>query len=70
MDKCSAGVLVVEDDDVAADALIRTFKRAGLQPNFTHVVNGVQALRALEEDEELRNGIVILDLNLPFMDGF
>jgi len=70
MDKCSAGVLVVEDDDVAADALIRTFKRSGLQPNFTHVVNGVQAIRALEEDEELRNGIVILDLNLPFMDGF
>lgn len=70
MDKCSPGVLVVEDDDVAADALIRTFKRAGLQPNFTHVVNGVQAIRALEESEELRTGLVILDLNLPFMDGF
>ena len=70
MDKRSSGVLVVEDDDVAADALIRTFKRAGLQPNFTHVVNGIQAIRALEEDEELRNGMVILDLNLPFMDGF
>lgn len=68
-------ILLVEDDDVDAEAVVRAFKKARLDYPFTIVTNGLEALKVLRsEDIELasipnRPHIILLDLNMPRMNG-
>jgi len=68
-------ILLVEDDDVDAEAVIRAFKKEQLSYPFTVVTNGLDALILLrnESTEALclrsRPHIILLDLNLPRMNG-
>jgi len=57
-------ILIVEDDAVLANGLVRTFKQASYAVD--HVSNGVQADLMLQESVY---DLVILDLGLPKMDG-
>jgi two-component system OmpR family response regulator len=57
-------ILIVEDDAVLANGLIRTFTQASYAVD--HVSNGVQADLMLQESVY---DLVILDLGLPKMDG-
>ena len=57
-------ILIVEDDAVLANGLVRTFTQASYAVD--HVSNGVQADLMLQESVY---DLVILDLGLPKMDG-
>jgi DNA-binding response OmpR family regulator len=57
--------LVVDDDRVLADLIAFTLRRNGFQVVLAH--DGAAALRRWRET---RPAIVILDVNLPQMDGF
>ena len=57
-------ILIVEDDAVLANGLVRTFSQANYAVD--HVNNGVQADLMLQESVY---DLVILDLGLPKMDG-
>jgi len=57
-------ILIVEDDAVLANGLVRTFKQASYAVD--HVSNGAQADLMLQESVY---DLVILDLGLPKMDG-
>jgi DNA-binding response OmpR family regulator len=57
--------LVVDDDRVLADLIAFTLRREGFQVALAH--DGAAALRRWRE---IRPAIVILDVNLPQMDGF
>lgn len=66
-------VLLVEDDDVDAEALIRAFKRHHMPNLVTHVVDGVEALAVLRGTNDKpplpEPHLILLDLNLPRMSG-
>ncbi len=62
----SAGpVLLVEDNELNRDMLIRRLSRAGLE--VIAAGDGEEALRRMRED---RPSVVLMDMNLPVMDGW
>lgn len=67
-------ILLVEDDDVAAEAVVRSFVKARLTFPVVWAEDGEQALRALRGQDPLRQvprpRVTLLDLNMPRMDGF
>ena len=67
-------VLLVEDDDVAAEAVMRSLQRAQIQAPVTWVEDGQAALDVLRDQDPERRAprprIVLLDLNMPRMNGF
>lgn len=73
MSRRDVQVLLVEDDEVAAMAVRRAFKKADLSNHVTVARDGVEALDILRGGDEAepfeRPYIILLDLNLPRMSG-
>jgi CheY-like chemotaxis protein len=67
-------ILLVEDDDVAAEAVRRSLTRNGVNYPVIWVEDGLAALAALRGQSAStaveRPRIVLLDLNMPRMNGF
>lgn len=66
-------ILLVEDDPVDAESIMRTFKRRQINTPFTHVVDGIEALHALRGEQGYdplpKPYIILLDINMPRMNG-
>jgi len=58
-------VLLVEDNELNRDMMIRRLKRAGLE--VITAGNGQQALDIMKSEQP---GIVLMDMNLPVLDGW
>ncbi|WP_394778801.1 response regulator transcription factor [Undibacterium sp.] len=58
-------VLLVEDDSVIADGIMRNLKAQGMPVDVVN--NGVDAIAALQRSEI---SVMVLDIGLPGMDGF
>lgn len=58
-------ILVVDDDRVLAEIMVFTLQRAGFDVIQAH--DGASALRRWAEEDP---GLIILDVNLPDIDGF
>jgi CheY-like chemotaxis protein len=67
-------ILLVEDDDVAAEAVVRSLNKVGLTLPVVWAEDGDQALRALRGLDPSRRvprpRVTLLDLNMPRMNGF
>ena len=67
-------VLLVEDDDVDAEAVMRSIRRSQIPVDVVWVEDGLEALEVLRNEHPTqrieRPVIVLLDLNMPRMDGF
>lgn len=67
-------ILLVEDDDVAAEAVVRSLGKAGLMFPVVWAEDGEQALAALRGQDPKRAvprpRVTLLDLNMPRMNGF
>jgi CheY-like chemotaxis protein len=67
-------VLVVDDDDVALEGVLRSFKRHGVPCRTETAGDGREALTILRGQNPGKAVdtpvIVLLDLNMPNMDGF
>jgi DNA-binding response OmpR family regulator len=61
----TANILVAEDDDVLRDVYTRKFSLAGYA--IRAVKNGEEAIQEIEKEKP---DLLILDLNMPVMDGF
>lgn len=76
MSECDATltILLVEDDDVAAEAVVRSLAKARLMFPVVWAEDGEMALRALRGQDPQRQvprpRVVLLDLNMPRMNGF
>ena len=67
-------VLVVEDDDVAAESITRSLKKVAPEINTVYAEHGKVAIEILENKRPSRAlttpYVVLLDLNMPVMNGF
>jgi CheY-like chemotaxis protein len=65
-------ILYVEDDAVDVMILERAFARCGIDNRLVVARHGEEALAALRADGDaaLRPGLILLDLNMPVMNGF
>ena len=61
-------ILIVEDSEDDFDATKRAFSKANLRNPIEHVVSGEEALAYLGSGKA-RPGIILLDLNMPGLDG-
>ena len=66
-------ILLVEDDEIQAEAILRASHRHQLPTNFTIVTDGLAALELLQAKPNgatrLRPNLILLDLNMPRMGG-
>ena len=62
-------ILVVDDDEVDVMAVKRTLSRAGTGNAIWVAGDGIEALDLLRSNEIPRPRIILLDLNMPRMNG-
>lgn len=62
-------VLIVEDSDDDFDATKRAFAKANLRNPIVRAPSGEEALKYLRSANAAQPGIILLDLNMPGMDG-
>ena len=62
-------VLLVEDDSVDAMTVKRAFKDLNINNSLVHKLNGEEALEYLADSENDRPCVILLDLNMPKMNG-
>ena len=66
-------VLLVEDDEIDAEAVFRAFRRQQLTCRLRTASNGLEALKVLRDqngDTQLPHPyVILLDLNMPQMNG-
>ncbi|MDH5229775.1 MAG: response regulator [Gammaproteobacteria bacterium] len=67
-------ILLVEDDDVACEAIIRSFAKHNIPFPLIIAHDGLEALQILRDQnpkEKIEDPLIILlDLNMPRMNGF
>lgn len=67
-------ILIVDDDDVAAEAVVRSLRKNALAFPVTLARDGIEALEILrgqrDELKVTKPYLVLLDLNMPRMNGF
>ena len=65
----SQPILIVEDSADDFEATKRAFVKANLRNAITHVLSGEEALSYLRSDTKTKPGLILLDLNMPGLDG-
>lgn len=62
-------ILLVEDDQVDTMTVMRALKEIHVTNPLVHVENGEEGVRYLQDPESERPCIILLDLNMPIMNG-
>ena len=62
-------ILLLEDDTVDAMAVKRALKDLHILNPLVHVTNGEEALVYLKDDSKEKPCVILLDLNMPKMNG-
>lgn len=65
----SITILLIEDDDIDAIGIKRSFVKVGLKNEIVRAKNGKEALSLLKMGGVGYPFIILLDLNMPMMDG-
>jgi len=65
--------LLVEDDEIDAEAVIRAFQKQKIDTEVTIVPNGIEALNVMRSADARTNlawpYLILLDINMPCMNG-
>lgn len=62
-------ILLVEDDQVDAMTVQRALREIKVTNPLPHVGNGEEAVAYLRNPQNVKPGIILLDLNMPRMNG-
>jgi CheY-like chemotaxis protein len=62
-------ILLVEDDNIDAMTVKRALKDLGAANDLVHLNNGEEALEYLKDENNKKPCIILLDLNMPKMNG-
>ena len=62
-------LLLVEDDDIDAMTIQRSFKKQNITNPIVRVYDGLEALSLLKKEEVTQPLVIILDLQMPRMGG-
>ncbi len=65
----SKPILLVEDDNVDAMTVKRALKQLNVTNQLVHKINGEEALEYLKAESNGKPCVVLLDLNMPKMNG-
>lgn len=67
-------ILLVDDDDVSSEAMVRGMRANGIDLPVIQTSNGREALQVLRGEDPARRIdsplLILLDLNMPEMNGF
>ena len=67
-------ILLVEDDDIDTESLVRAFKNQKIATPLHRVTNGLEALHTLRGEQGYsrlpRPYIILTDINMPQMNGY
>lgn len=73
MKRQTVHILLVEDDEIDAEAMVRGFQKQQIPNDITIVADGLEALKALrgegEHDRIPMPYLILLDLHMPRMNG-
>ena len=69
MNHNNRSILLVEDDEVDAMSVKRALKDLNVTNRLHHVENAELALEYLRSDKNERPAIILLDINMPGMNG-
>ena len=67
--RTSKPILLVEDDNIDAMTVKRALKELNITNPLVHQINGEEALKYLRADNNHRPCVILLDLNMPKMNG-
>lgn len=62
-------ILLVEDDRVDTMTVMRALKEIHVTNPLVHLENGEEAVHYLQDSEQEKPCIILLDLNMPIMNG-
>lgn len=62
-------ILLVEDDEIDAEAVQRAFRKHRIANPITVAANGLIALEILRSGKIPRPNLILLDINMPRMNG-
>ena len=62
-------IFIVEDDQIDAMTFKRALKEIGVKNSILHFENGEEALAYLQSPDHQKPCIILLDLNMPRMNG-
>ncbi|HIJ53103.1 MAG TPA: response regulator [Planctomycetes bacterium] len=65
----SKPILLVEDDNLDAMTVERALKDVGVTEKLVRTANGEEALQYLKSESGKKPYVILLDLNMPRMDG-
>lgn len=68
--RSSKPILLIEDDRVDAMTTERAMKELNVANELVHTINGEEALDYLRDTRKENPCIILLDLNMPRMNGF
>ncbi len=65
----SPAILLVDDDDIDRLAVRRCLRKVALENSLIEARDGVEALEHLQADEGVWPALILLDINMPRMNG-
>jgi CheY-like chemotaxis protein len=69
MTQSNAGILLADDDQIDTKAFLRALRKLGDSREVTVARDGVEAWELLQGESALRPGMIVLDINMPRMNG-